>query len=50
MIRGVSEYTSPRSSSSVLWRVVASEITIVATKQEVHATIAVQKFWAISLG
>src|SRR5580698_3108396 len=47
---GVSDQTRPRSCWSVLVDVVAREMTIVATKHEVHAQMAVQKFWAISLG
>ena len=37
-------------SSSDLLRAVRSEITIVPTKQALHAKMAVQKFCAISLG
>ena len=37
-------------SSSLLFRRVANDTTIVTTKQVVHAQIAVQKFCAISLG
>src|SRR5947207_8304263 len=46
---GVREETRPLSSASVLVRAVASETTMVITKQEVQATVAIQKFWPISL-
>jgi len=47
---GVRDQTRPRRSASYFCEAVTSEMRIVATKQLVHAQIAVQKFWAISLG
>ena len=50
VILGVREYTRPFISSSVFICLVAMDIIMVTIKAAENANMAVQKFWAISLG